>query len=139
MKIYLNQIPETGFSATENLSALPYELDTEEVKIVSPLELSYRIFYEEENLFAQISISCKMRLLCSRCLVPYEFPFKKEAELTHPVGKAEVIDVTDDIRQEILLEYPIKPLCQDTCKGICERCGQNLNEKECECGIQRKV
>ena len=131
MKIYLHQIPETGLSATESLSALPYELDTEEVKIVSPLELSYRIFREEENLFAQISISCKMELICSRCLVPYELPFKKEAELMHPVGKAKVIDVTDDIREEILLEYPIKPLCQDSCKGICAVCGQNLNDGIC--------
>ncbi len=134
MKITLNQIPKTGLSATEKKDPSLYELDTEEAAIVSPLELTYRIFCEEENLLANISIRCTLRLLCSRCLIPYESPFHKEVEGVYPiVGNATVIDLTEEIREEILIEYPVKPLCQEGCKGICTVCGQNLNEAACQC------
>jgi len=131
MKIYLNQIPETGLSAKEALSPAPYQLDTEEIKVVSPLEVQYRVFLEEENLHMHFSLDCKMQCVCSRCLNAYESPLHTEGELAQSIGRARFIDVTDDLRQEILLEYPVKPLCQDTCKGICSVCGQNLNEATC--------
>ena len=133
MKIYLNQIPKTGLQATEKVDASPYELDTEEANVVTPLELSYRLVRDGENLAIQMSIRCTMRFTCVRCLGAYEEPFDKEGEWIQPVGKATVIDVTDDIRQEILVEYPIKPLCQEECKGICAVCGRNLNEAACQC------
>lgn len=133
MKIFLNQIPKTGLSAKETVDATPYNLDTEEVKVVSPLEMSYRIFREEENLTVFVSIRCVTQLTCGRCLGTYESPLLIEGEFFHPVGRAYVIDVTDDIRQEILLEYPMRPLCQETCRGICPLCGQNLNENTCNC------
>ena len=139
MKIYLNQIPKTGLSATEKVDASPYGLDTEEVSIVTPLELSYHVVCEEENVLIQMSIRCTTRLICSRCLSAYEAPFGKDMEWIQPVGKATLIDVTDDLRQEILVEYPVKPLCQEGCKGICAGCGQNLNEATCSCKTQRKT
>ena len=133
MKIYLNQIPKTGLSATEKVDASPYELDTVEVSVATPLELSYHMVLEEENVLIQMSIRCTTRLICSRCLGVYETPFYKEVEWIQPVGKATLMDVTGDLREEILVEYPIKPLCQEGCKGICKGCGQNLNEVICHC------
>lgn len=44
-----------------------------------------------------------------------------------------VIDVTPLIEQALLLELPLVPLCDDDCKGICPRCGANLNEGPCGC------
>lgn len=45
------------------------------------------------------------------------------------------IDITDDVRQYILLAIPIKLLCKEDCKGLCPRCGKNLNEGNCNCEI----
>ena len=131
MKIYLHRIPETGLSATEKVSASAYALDTEEVSVVSPVELSYHFVREGENLTLHFAIRCMTRLVCGRCLGAYEVPFYKEVDWIQPVGKATVVDVTDDLRQEILVEYPMKPLCQEECKGMCAVCGQNLNEAIC--------
>jgi uncharacterized protein len=44
-----------------------------------------------------------------------------------------VVDITNDIRQEIILAYPMIPICRQTCKGLCAVCGYNLNQGVCHC------
>jgi uncharacterized metal-binding protein YceD (DUF177 family) len=43
------------------------------------------------------------------------------------------VDVTEELRQTLLLALPIKPLCEDDCRGLCPRCGINLNTGSCDC------
>jgi uncharacterized protein len=45
----------------------------------------------------------------------------------------EIIDLSDEIRQQIELSVPIKPLCKDDCLGLCPICGTNLNKGKCSC------
>ena len=74
-----------------------------------------------------------MRLVCSRCLEDYERNFTKDVFLELPVPQEPVLDITDNIREEIILEYPVKSLCKEECKGLCPKCGKNLNEGMCGC------
>jgi uncharacterized protein len=46
---------------------------------------------------------------------------------------ASVLDLTEDVRQTILLSVPLKLLCSETCAGLCPRCGANLNTEVCTC------
>ena len=43
------------------------------------------------------------------------------------------LDLSDLVRDDILLELPIKHLCSEDCLGLCPTCGQNLNEGKCSC------
>jgi len=43
------------------------------------------------------------------------------------------IDITEDIRETVLLAIPIKLLCKHDCKGLCPHCGANLNVESCTC------
>lgn len=43
------------------------------------------------------------------------------------------IDTSDFIRQEIILHFPMIPVCSNSCKGLCPKCGTNLNKKSCNC------
>lgn len=43
------------------------------------------------------------------------------------------LDIDDLITSDILLELPSKNLCKEDCKGLCQHCGHNLNQGECEC------
>lgn len=87
---------------------------------------------------------------CGKCLTPFnvpisidgterqfylEMPEKIEDPLEiFPVDtKNQKIDISDMLRQEIILHLPLIPVCSDSCKGICPTCGQNLNEKQCDC------
>jgi uncharacterized protein len=45
------------------------------------------------------------------------------------------IDVTEEIRQTLLLAIPVKPLCHDGCRGLCPQCGMDLNTGRCDCHI----
>jgi uncharacterized protein len=43
------------------------------------------------------------------------------------------VDITEPIRQVLILAVPLKPLCAETCRGLCASCGANLNETGCDC------
>lgn len=45
----------------------------------------------------------------------------------------EYIDVSPEIRDELLISLPMKNLCSEECKGLCARCGANLNNESCHC------
>jgi uncharacterized protein len=48
-------------------------------------------------------------------------------------GDLTFIDVSDDVRQTAVLTIPLKVLCRDDCRGLCPKCGTNLNEQQCDC------
>lgn len=70
-------------------------------------------------------------------------PRGQESEPTDPEAIAEgpdlvpydndQIDLAETLREEILLALPIAPLCEETCRGLCARCGADLNEGPCAC------
>lgn len=43
------------------------------------------------------------------------------------------LDITDYVRDAIILSIPLKPMCRENCRGLCSVCGNNLNEYECGC------
>jgi uncharacterized protein len=72
---------------------------------------------------------------CGRCLAPVsrevvagEFRFFVET----PPGM-EVCDISDDVRTEITLALPMNLLCRDDCRGLCPKCGADLNRETCSC------
>jgi len=46
---------------------------------------------------------------------------------------AEYVDLGEEIRQEMIMSNPARILCRDDCKGICAKCGANLNTEKCKC------
>ncbi|MDQ7819529.1 MAG: DUF177 domain-containing protein [Armatimonadota bacterium] len=50
-----------------------------------------------------------------------------------PLGPDMILDVTDVVRQYLLLALPMVPLCRPDCRGLCPRCGANRNEGTCGC------
>ena len=51
-----------------------------------------------------------------------------------PVAPGDVVDVTEVVRQHVLLALPLAPRCREDCPGLCPRCGADLNDGPCECG-----
>ncbi len=52
----------------------------------------------------------------------------------HEVIEGDAVDVLSIVREQILLALPPYTVCSESCKGLCPRCGQNLNEAACACG-----
>jgi len=125
---------EVPLRGLENLSA--------RVEETEPLVLDLRL----EGLTGAIVASGRVRgrwsAVCSRCLVPIETEFDLRLrevfeadpveEETYPL-RHEEIDLEQPLRDVVVPELPIVPLCRPDCAGLCATCGANLNEGECEC------
>ncbi|MEY8320371.1 DUF177 domain-containing protein [Lachnospiraceae bacterium 46-61] len=83
--------------------------------------------------------------LCSRCLEKVKVPIQFNInEMFYPSGSVEnekeaetfcddEMDLTDVIQRSILENLPMKVVCKEECKGLCPKCGKNLNEGDCDC------
>ncbi|MDX6767982.1 MAG: DUF177 domain-containing protein [Elusimicrobiota bacterium] len=67
---------------------------------------------------------------CTRCLVPVSGAFKGQVESRASID-AGPLDVTEDVRQAIVLAQPLKILCRPDCKGFCQTCRANRNTTDC--------
>jgi len=134
VKININQIPLEGLIIDEEITAKALDVETDTVKLRGPIMLEAEISKITNAVTVKLSLSAKLSLVCGRCLNEFEIDLKKKLQLNYPVGKGDlVIDLGPDIRQEIILDYPLKPLCRPECKGLCHKCGKNLNEGGCSC------
>lgn len=48
------------------------------------------------------------------------------------------IDISDEVRDEIILALPVQALCRADCRGLCPVCGANRNEVSCACEVERR-
>ncbi len=100
------------------------------------------------------NLTTRVEMQCSRCLEPVdvllEINLEEEFQPTVDVITGQrlpmeeedralwidahhILDLTEVIRQNLLLASPPHPLCQEFCAGICPQCGKNLNEGPCDC------
>ncbi len=134
MKIYVAQIPPEGICLSEDLPPEELELDTGIIKFRGPVQVKAEVFKITNAVTFDLEIKAAMYCLCSRCVEEFELPLYKRLKFSYPVDRSmQAIDLDPDIRQEIILEYPLKPLCRENCHGLCVKCGKNLNLGQCSC------
>ena len=135
MRIDINRIPTEGLILTENFTPEALDLETDIIKFRQPINARAVISKITNAVTVDLSLQGLMYTGCSRCLVEVVINLKKNVRLNYPADNQEPAIVLDpDIREEIILDYPIKPLCRPDCKGLCPKCGKNLNEGGCSCG-----
>ena len=139
MKIELRQLSDyqdVVIQSEEDPSAL--DLRTAGILISGPVKVKAIVSKIENSLNLKINLQAKALGQCSRCLNDIVLPIAKDFRLNIAIDKSDTsIDISEDIRQEIILEYPDKPLCEETCLGLCVNCGRNLNEGNCNCAPPR--
>lgn len=134
MKININNIPLEGLTVEEKVSPSAFDLETDSVKFSGPIKIRAEVYKITNAVTVNLSLNGSILLNCSRCLREFNVALKKILRLNYQVDKSEpIIDLDQDIKEEIILDYPIKPLCNPDCKGLCPKCGQNLNEEKCSC------
>jgi uncharacterized protein len=136
MKIIINQVPAEGLYLKEELDPVQLDLETDLIKLRSPLKLAAHINRITNALTVDLNIKAVLFADCSRCLKEFEWVFDKNIKLNYPLESGDVfIDLKPEIREEIILDYPIKTLCSLNCKGLCLKCGKNKNEGGCNCAL----
>ena len=101
---------------------------------------------ENKRLFMDAEVDVTIEIPCDRCLEPVDTTLHIVVSKELPIRVAETpeeeeqdyvdgfnLDVDRLIYGEILVNWPMKVLCKEDCKGICKRCGVNLNLQTCDC------
>ena len=133
MKIHVNRVPCEGLRGEVTYDPKTLDVDRFDIHPEEPVIVSSFITKADQELLVNADIRCRLQLSCARCLQMFEVSLQTAAMLSYQVAPTDVVDITEDIRQEILLAYPMIPLCQAGCKGLCPTCGQNLNDTSCPC------
>jgi len=122
-----------------------------------PLVVHAEISKSGESFLAQGWAKGRMRSICDRCLIGIEGPFQssfvvhyrqaagevmdheeKEKELSGEdtdtvLFNGKEIDLSDEVRQSVMLALPMRALCREDCRGLCAGCGADLNRESCRC------
>ena len=124
-----------------------------ELGLQGPIEGAVKLVRTSHGILAECRYRAEIDQECGRCLglarsvleseLSQEFlpstniftglPEELVADPEEPrIGEDHILDLTEVIRQDILVKQPLQPLCRPDCAGLCPVCGQNLNEVRCD-------
>jgi len=150
MKILISEIPKEGLDIDIQEAI---ESDT----ISSPVKVRLKIEKIGAEVMVRGDLSAEVKLQCSRCLkdfhktlsVPIEVVYHPVEELKgeerHEITAEELdmdfysgeeFDLAGLLKEQITLNITMKPLCNDSCKGICSECGADRNVETCKCVVK---
>jgi uncharacterized protein len=145
------------FPASVSLTAGPETFSpfAEGVVKVDKISVDLTIQKSGEEFFCQARVVGQVVLECARCLAEFSDQLSggtnfivtdDKARVTGKVAEDQeeyilmtadqAADLSDVVRQEMLLAMPMKPVCDENCKGLCPHCGTNLNEASCNCQVK---
>ena len=94
-------------------------------------------------------ITARLECVCARCLTEFAQPFEldvkavlaedvqDEYESEIYILQGDYIDLDEVIVTAIVLNIEQRYLCSEDCRGLCSRCGKNLNDGPCDCGVEK--
>ena len=142
-----------GTSLVKDFYEEDVHLDND-IKVVGPLDGHVRMRRTNQGLLVDGWVELTLELSCNRCLKTFEQPmhvnFEEQFYPTvdvitglpldpfdedeiFPIDAHHEVDLTEAVRQNVLLALPMVTICQEDCKGLCPQCGQDLNLGSCEC------
>jgi uncharacterized protein len=160
MKISVSKIPDGGMNLRFEKDEAWFRerlLDPQtEGFVVRGIAADVAVRRMKDTVFVEGTATAEVEMPCCRCLEPTRLPlgasFKytfapppdqtgEEWELTaedldFAYYQDDMIDLDDIVFEQVLLQVPIKPLCAESCKGLCPQCGGNLNAVDCQCRIE---
>ena len=163
MKIEIHHIPTNGLALNYERPAREFPglkvlLESGECEFVSDLAVQLEVLPMRDFIRVKGHLETRIRQECGRCLTPFEVPLHSRFTLNYSrqipqdvhktdtesieltaeqIGmvyfEGEEIDFTDAIQEQAILAIPFNPLCKLQCKGLCPRCGIDLNVEPCNC------
>ena len=97
-----------------------------------------------QGLYGKGRLHANIPLECVRCLCEcpqdltiefndlFVYPPKKDADPLLVIPETGIIDLSELVREYLILEIPLQPLCKADCRGLCPICGNKLDEEKCE-------
>ena len=144
-----------GFFSGENAKKnIEYNFSLADVEVqgvkpfISPIQVKAEISSKAQSVRLNAHLSYDYKMPCDRCmadttshssLVIDSLLTKEDCEDLSDefITVGDEIDLDEFLYGEIILNLPVKYVCEDDCKGLCETCGVNLNVEQCSCNKQK--
>jgi uncharacterized protein len=109
------------------------DIDEDEVEVNGPLLITLSASYSCGKVTLDGRLTARLILMCSRCLKTFSFLLESEFEEEVDVEKTTTLSIENVVRETYFATFPLKPLCDISCKGLCPHCGVDLNGEQCTC------
>ncbi|MDD4182508.1 MAG: DUF177 domain-containing protein [Candidatus Omnitrophica bacterium] len=134
MRIEIDKIKEEEIELAEDVDAGSWDLSSFDVKFIGKIHVCCRISRIGKEIIVNAEVTSNREILCSRCLMETNQTVKQDFRLFFNVNDlGNFLDVDSALREELLLNFPMKVLCSPDCKGLCVKCKANLNIEKCKC------
>ncbi len=130
-----------------------FEANIEKIDLTEPLFGKYHtnvvLNKYDDQIILEASTTIGANFICDRCGTAFKQSVKskykmiyllrsiegaeEEINITYLSPDTHIIDISKDVRDYMILSTPMKRLCKEECKGLCAKCGADLNEKQCDC------
>lgn len=154
------RVPDEGLPLKVSIGADELRLpDAPEVVFPGPVKLLGNLTRVAEQVYFQGTVGGSMTTPCSRCVEPSMHDFEVEMQVMFlPPGASDLhedpeaaglddepdiyvhdgmkLDLAPPVYDQVVLAFPVQPLCRSDCAGLCQVCGGNLNETECGCSAE---
>ena len=117
----------------ENLDTVKLGLDMDIMSFENPLVVEGTMTFTGDDLLMEARAVGTKNFACSRCLKEFSEDFAKDVFLNFEFEDGHSINVLPELSEELLVDSPIHVLCKEDCRGLCSRCGSDLNAGPCAC------
>ena len=131
----------------------PAEIDIalEEAQFIGKIRGDLQLSRHVQDVYVKGSFSASIEVECRCCIEPFATSISGDIEVQfYPTDEAtppnpwqadtgerfylgDTIDLSEEVRQSLMVEIPNWPLCSEECRGLCPQCGENLNVTDCGC------
>lgn len=125
------------------------------IKPLSDLNGTVDLIRTNDGILVRANLHTTVELTCSRDLVEFAYPAHfaieeefyptidiitgarlpqpEDADQAVQIDIHHILDLTEIVRQALMLALPMVPVCRNNCKGLCPNCGKNWNDGDCDC------
>ncbi|MCF8240022.1 MAG: DUF177 domain-containing protein [Melioribacteraceae bacterium] len=138
---------------SDGIHDLALEKKAEELELEEPFFGKVKVDGRMDKASHQIYLDCEVlseaKFICDRCAEEYIEHLANNFQLIYLISRSEEenedenvyfinpettkINISGDVIEFVKLSVPMKKLCRDDCKGLCPKCGTNLNHGTCDC------
>ncbi len=134
MKINVKRIPVDGEDLSGEEPGSIMEIEEPDVQFTRPVKYDFHAQIQNNALLVTGSLTTPVKLRCGKCLKLFDQALRVANFVFHQELQGEdFVDLTANIREDIILELPQRAICDEACKGLCPSCGVDLNVTRCQC------
>jgi len=155
MRIEVENLTATATPFEHTYRPEEIDLDEEGAQVITEADVRGGATRKGEQVRLRGEIKTEVELLCDRCAAPERAPLAVEFDTSFIPQEVEAVkaenvelaaedlllsayeggavDLDELVREQILLALPSRHLCREDCKGLCQKCGADLNAGQCSC------